>query len=124
MDRVILHSDCNNFYASVECMLNPSLKGKAVAVGGNEEERHGIILAKNEVAKRMGVQTGETLWQARLKCPELVIVPPHYEQYVKISQATREIYYDNTNQVEPFGLDEAWLDVTSRRPSGLRKTMS
>ncbi len=93
-------------------MLNPSLKGKAVAVGGNEEERHGIILAKNEVAKRMGVQTGETLWQARLKCPELVIVPPHYEQYVKISQATREIYYDNTNQVEPFGLDEAWLDVT------------
>lgn len=112
MDRVILHSDCNNFYASVECMLNPSLRGKAVAVGGNEEERHGIILAKNEAAKRMGVQTGEALWQARLKCPELVIVPPHYQQYVKFSAATREIYHDNTNQVEPFGLDEAWLDVT------------
>ncbi len=119
-----MHSDCNNFYASVECMLNPSLKGKAVAVGGNEEERHGIILAKNEVAKRMGVQTGETLWQARLKCPELVIVPPHYEQYVKISQATREIYYDNTNQVEPFGLDEAWLDVTGEDGMGAAERIS
>ncbi len=112
MDRVILHSDCNNFYASVECMLNPSLRGKAVAVGGNEEERHGIILAKNEVAKKQGVKTGETLWQARLKCPDLIIVPPHYEEYVKISEATRQIYNDNTYQVEPFGLDEAWLDVT------------
>ena len=112
MDRVILHSDCNNFYASVECMLNPSLKGKFVAVGGNEEERHGIILAKNEAAKRMGVKTGETLWQAKLKCPDLIIVPPHYEQYIAVSAATREIYHDNTNQVEPFGLDEAWLDVT------------
>ena len=112
MDRVVLHSDCNNFYASVECMLNPSLRGKAVAVGGNEEERHGIILAKNEIAKKMGVKTGEALWQARLKCPDLVIVPPHYERYVEVSAATREIYHDNTNQVEPFGLDEAWLDVT------------
>ena len=112
MDRVILHSDCNNFYASVECMLNPSLRGKAVAVGGNEEDRHGIILAKNEVAKKSGVKTGETLWQARLKCPDLIIVPPHYEEYVKISEATRQIYNDNTYQVEPFGLDEAWLDVT------------
>ena len=112
MDRVILHSDCNNFYASVECMLNPSLRGKAVAVGGNEEERHGIILAKNEVAKKQGVKTGENLWQARLKCPDLIIVPPHYEEYVKISEATRQIYNDNTYQVEPFGLDEAWLDVT------------
>ena len=93
-------------------MLNPSLRGKAVAVGGNEEERHGIILAKNEVAKKQGVKTGETLWQARLKCPDLIIVPPHYEEYVKISEATRQIYNDNTYQVEPFGLDEAWLDVT------------
>ncbi len=93
-------------------MLNPSLRGKAVAVGGNEEERHGIILAKNEVAKKQGVKTGETLWQARLKCPDLIIVPPHYEEYVKISDATRQIYNDNTYQVEPFGLDEAWLDVT------------
>jgi len=112
VDRVILHSDCNNFYASVECMLNPSLRGKAVAVGGNEEERHGIILAKNEIAKKQGVKTGETLWQARLKCPDLIIVPPHYEEYVKVSEATRQIYNDNTYQVEPFGLDEAWLDVT------------
>ncbi len=112
MDRVILHSDCNNFYASVECMLNSSLKGKCVAVGGNEEERHGIILAKNELAKRYGVQTGDTLWQARLKCPDIVIVPPHFDEYIAISRATREIYHDITNQVEPFGLDEAWLDVT------------
>ena len=112
MDRVILHSDCNNFYASVECMLNPSLRGKCVAVGGNEEERHGIILAKNEAAKKFGVQTGEALWQALLKCPDLVIVPPHYDRYIEISGATREIYHDSTNQVEPFGLDEAWLDVT------------
>lgn len=112
MDRVILHSDCNNFYASVECMLDASLRGKCVAVGGNEEERHGIILAKNESAKRCGVQTGDTLWQARLKCPDIVIVPPHYDEYIKISKATREIYHDSTNQVEPFGLDEAWLDVT------------
>ena len=93
-------------------MLNPSLRGKAVAVGGNEEERHGIILAKNEIAKKQGVKTGETLWQARLKCPDLIIVPPHYEEYVKVSEATRQIYNDNTYQVEPFGLDEAWLDVT------------
>ncbi len=93
-------------------MLNPDLKGKCVAVGGNEEERHGIVLAKNELAKRYGVQTGDTLWQARLKCPEIVIVPPHFDEYIAISRATREIYHDNTNQVEPFGLDEAWLDVT------------
>ncbi len=112
MDRVILHSDCNNFYASVECMLDPSLRGKCVAVGGSEEARHGIILAKNELAKRCGVQTGDTLWQARLKCPNIVIVPPHFDEYITISRATREIYHDNTNQVEPFGLDEAWLDVT------------
>ncbi len=112
MDRVILHSDCNNFYASVECMLDSSLRGKCVAVGGSEEARHGIILAKNELAKRCGVQTGDTLWQARLKCPDIVIVPPHFDEYIAISKATREIYHDNTNQVEPFGLDEAWLDVT------------
>ncbi len=112
MDRVILHSDCNNFYASVECMLNPELKGKCVAVGGSEEERHGIVLAKNEIAKRFGIQTGDTLWQARLKCPDVIIVPPHFDEYIAISKAAREIYHDNTNQVEPFGLDEAWLDVT------------
>ncbi len=112
MDRVILHSDCNNFYASVECMLNPSLCGKCVAVGGSEEERHGIILAKNEIAKRYGIRTGDTLWEARLKCPDVVIVPPHFDEYITVSKAAREIYHDNTNQVEPFGLDEAWLDVT------------
>ena len=112
MDRVILHSDCNNFYASVECMLDSSLRGKCVAVGGSEEARHGIILAKNELAKRCGVQTGDTLWQARLKCPDIVIVPPHFDEYIAVSRAAREIYHDNTNQVEPFGLDEAWLDVT------------
>ena len=112
MDRVILHSDCNNFFASVECLLHPELREKCVAVGGSEEARHGIILAKNEAAKKFGVKTAEPLWQARNKCPDLVIVPPHFSDYVRFSKATREIYCDFTDRVEPFGMDEAWLDVT------------
>ena len=112
MERVILHSDCNCFYASVECLKRPELRGKPVAVGGDVEQRHGIILAKNETAKRYGVKTGEALWQARNKCPDLMIVPPVFEDYVKFSALAREIYCDYTDRVEPFGLDEAWLDVT------------
>ena len=112
MERVILHSDCNCFYASVECLKRPDLRGKPVAVGGDVEQRHGIILAKNELAKRYGVKTGEALWQARNKCPDLMIVPPVFEDYVKFSALAREIYCDYTDRVEPFGLDEAWLDVT------------
>ena len=112
MSRVILHSDMNNFYASVECMLDMSLRGHPVAVGGDVENRHGIILAKNYEAKRYGIQTGEALWQAQQKCRTLIIVPPHYEEYMKYSKLAREIYADYTDQIEPYGMDECWLDVT------------
>lgn len=110
--RNILHSDMNNFYASVECMLNPSLKGKPVAVCGSVEERHGIVLAKNYPAKAYGVQTGEAVWQAQQKCPDLVIVPPHFDEYIKYSKLAREVYSRYTNQVEPYGMDECWLDIS------------
>ncbi len=112
MERTVLHSDCNCFYASVECLKHPHLRSKPVAVGGDVEQRHGIILAKNELAKKYGVKTGEALWQARNKCPDLVVVPPVFEDYMKFSALAREIYCDYTDRVEPFGLDEAWLDVT------------
>lgn len=112
MKRRILHCDMNNFYASVECMLNPELKGKAVAVGGSQEERHGIILAKNYAAKAYGVSTGEAIWQAKQKCKDLVVVPPHYEHYIKYSRLAREIYSRFTDKIEPFGMDECWLDIS------------
>lgn len=111
MARSILHCDMNNFYASVECMMDPSLKGKAVAVCGLTEERHGVVLAKNEAAKAFGVKTGEATWEARKKCPALVIVHPHHELYKKYSLLAREIYGRYTDRIEPFGLDECWLDV-------------
>ncbi len=110
--RTILHSDLNNFYASVECLLHPELKGKPVAVAGDVEARHGIVLAKNNEAKAMGVQTAEALWQAKRKCPDIVFVAPHYELYDKYSRWAREIYYEYTDMIEPFGLDECWLDVS------------
>lgn len=112
MERVILHSDMNNYYASVECILNPELKNKHIAVCGNKEDRHGIVLAKNQAAKIMGVKTGEPIWKAKQKCPELKIVPPHYDEYIKYSKLAKEIYYYYTDLVEPFGIDECWLDVT------------
>lgn len=112
MGRSILHCDMNNFYASVECMLDPKLRGKPIAVGGDAEERHGIILAKNYKAKAYGVQTGEALWQAKQKCKDLIIVQPHYEQYLKYSKLARQIYSDYTDQIEPYGMDECWLDLT------------
>ncbi len=112
MERTILHVDCNNFFASVECMLHPELKGKPVAVCGDVEERHGIVLAKNYTAKKFGVTTGEAVWQAKQKCRDLVIVPPHYDEYMKISKAAREIYGSYTDKVEPFGMDECWCDVS------------
>lgn len=112
MERTILHCDMNNFYASVECMLNPRLKGHPVAVGGSEEMRHGIILAKNYEAKKYGIQTGEALWQARQKCPNLIIVPPHYEEYLKYSRLAHEIYSEYTDLIEPYGMDEVWLDLS------------
>ena len=113
MERVILHVDMNNFYASVECMLNPELKNYPIAVCGNQEERHGIVLAKNYKAKAFGVSTGETIWQAKGKCPNLVVVPPHYDEYVKYSKKARAIYERFTDKVEPFGMDECWLDVSA-----------
>lgn len=112
MDRQILHVDCNKFYASVECCMNPDLRDKPVAVGGNEASRHGIVLTKNEIAARYGIGTGETLWSARQKCPDLVVVPPRFSLYTKFSGMVRNILREYTPLVEPFGLDEAWLDVT------------
>lgn len=115
MERVILHADLNNFYASVECLYQPALRGEPVAVAGDPAARHGIVLAKNELAKRWGVQTGDPLWLARQKCPALRFVPPHYDRYLRYSRITREICQEYTSQVEPFGLDECWLDVTGSR---------
>ena len=112
MSRTILHVDCNNFYASVECMLHPELREKPIAVCGEVEERHGIVLAKSYAAKAYGVSTGEAIWQAKQKCPELIIVHPHYDEYLKISEKARQIYGSYTDKVEPFGLDECWCDVS------------
>lgn len=112
MERIILHSDLNNFYASVACRLHPELRAHAVIVGGDPERRHGIVLAKNMRAKACGVKTAEPLWQALQKCPEAVVVPPEFEQYAEFSAQARKIYQDYTDQVESFGIDECWLDVT------------
>ena len=125
MDRIILHSDLNNFYASVECMYDPSIRNVPVAVAGDEEARHGIVLAKNYIAKSYGVATGDPLWKARQKCRDIVFVPPHYDRYIKYSRLVREIYGEYTDQVESFGLDECWLDVTgSTRLFGDGKTIA
>ena len=110
--RTILHSDMNAFYASVEMMLDPKLRGKAVAVCGSTEDRHGIVLAKSNLAKKAGVKTGMVNWEARRLCPDLIVVPPQYDQYLKYSKLAHEIYYRYTDLVEPFGMDECWLDVT------------
>ena len=114
-DRAILHSDLNSFYASVEIRNDPALAGRPVAVGGDEQARHGIVLAANPLAKRHGIRTAETLWSARRKCPELVIVRPHFDEYARASRAVRAIYLDYTSQIEPMSLDEAFLDVTGSR---------
>lgn len=111
-DRVILHCDLNNFYASVACLDNPTVKNFPVGVGGNEKERHGIILAKNYLAKEYGIKTGETIISAKQKCPDLIIVPPNFRRQNLLSRRVREIYKDYTSLIEPFGIDECWLDVT------------
>ena len=113
--RTVLHCDCNGFYASVECIANPELKEVPMAVCGNPENRHGIILAKNELAKRYNIQTAETIWQAKRKCPALVLVEPHHELYAEYSVKINNIYKEYTDLVEPFGIDESWLDVTGSR---------
>ena len=112
MERVILHSDINSCFVSVELISRPELRGQPVAVGGSEAERHGIILAKSEEAKVFGVKTGMTLWQARRLCPELVVLPPHYDRYQEVSELAHGLYAQFTDRQEPFGLDESWLDIT------------
>lgn len=115
-ERTIMHIDMNAFYASVAQHLDPSLRGKAVAVAGDPERRSGIILAKSREAKAAGVKTAETIWQAKQKCPDLVVVPPDYAAYKRYSRLARMIYYEYTDQVEPFGLDESWIDVSGSLP--------
>ena len=112
MDRIILHCDLNSFYASVELRSHPDLRDVPTAVCGDPTSRHGIILAKNEPAKKFGVQTAETIWQARRKCPDLILLPAHHDQYRLWSQRVNAIYERYTDLVEPFGIDESWLDIT------------
>ncbi|MEG1862090.1 MAG: DNA polymerase IV [Oscillospiraceae bacterium] len=112
-ERYILHCDCNSFFASVELLSHPELKDLPVAVGGDAQSRHGIVLAKNEAAKKFGIKTAETLWQAKNKCPDLIILPPHHDLYTKYSHILNDIYNQYTDLVEPFGIDESWLDVTN-----------
>ena len=113
MERVILHCDANAFYASVDCLYTPSIRHSPVAVCGSVEERHGIVLTKNQIAKQFGVQTGEAIWQARQKCPDLICVPPDYGLYIRFSKRMRRIYEEYSDRVESFGLDEAWIDLSS-----------
>ena len=112
MDRIILHCDCNCFYASCELLSRPELRQLPVAVCGDPTERHGIILAKNEPAKRCGVKTAETIYKARQKCPGLILLPPHHQLYDEYSKKINAVYSEYTDLVEPFGIDESWLDVT------------
>ncbi len=112
MERIVLHSDLNNFYASVERLLNPDLIGVPLAVCGSVEERRGIVLAKSEEAKKFGVRTGDTVWQAKRKCPALVTVPPHFSEYMDYSRKVKAIYARYTDLIESYGIDECWLDVT------------
>ena len=112
VERVIFHCDLNSFFASVELLDHPELRHLPVAVCGDPTTRHGIILAKNEPAKRFGVRTAETIWQARQKCPELVLLSSHKEKYYAASRRVNGIYEEYTDLVEPFGIDESWLDVT------------
>lgn len=118
MDRAILHCDLNNFYASVECLYRPELAGLPVAVCGDVELRHGIVLAKNLIAKRAGITTGEAIWQAKQKCPKLVAVTPTFGLYLRFSRSVREIYSRYTPYIEAFGIDECWLDVTDNVRAG------
>ena len=112
-DRIILHCDCNSFFASVETVLEPRYANVPMAVAGDVENRHGIILAKNELAKKYGIKTAETVYSAKQKCRDLVLAAPHYDEYLKYSRMANEIYAGYTDMIEPFGIDESWLDVTA-----------
>lgn len=116
--RTILHSDLNNFYASVESLFHPEYAGCPLVVCGRVEDRHGIVLAKNMIAKKAGVKTGMVLFEAKKLCPNLVCIEAHHDLYLKYSRAVRKIYLEYTDQVEPFGIDEAWLDVTHSNACG------
>ena len=109
---IVLHSDLNNFYASVECVLCPQLRGKPIAVCGDPQARHGIVLAKSEEAKRYGIRTGDVIWEAKRKCPDLIVRPVRFAEYVRRSRQVRDIYARYTDLIEPYGIDECWLDVT------------
>ena len=114
----ILHVDLNNFYASCECLVDASIRNFPVAVCGSQEDRHGIVLAKNYLAKSCGVSTGQTIWQAKKLCPNLVVRQPNFDLYIKYSKKVREILLSYTDLVEPFGIDESWLDVTNSKVFG------
>lgn len=112
--RTILHSDLNNFYASVECLRNPEIRDKPVVVVGSKEDRHGIVLAKNMIAKNLGVKTGDVYWEAKQKCGDaLVEVPADFSTYINVSREVRKIYEDYADRIEAYGIDECWLDVSS-----------
>ena len=111
--RTILHVDANSFYASCECLYRPSIREKPVAVCGDPEARHGIVLTKNQHAKKYGVQTGEAIWQAKQKCPSLVVVPPDYPLYLHMSRRMHEIFGQYSDKVESFGLDESWVEISA-----------
>ena len=110
--RLIFHCDCNNFFASCECLERPELRLVPMAVAGDTESRRGVVVAKNELAKRRGIQTTDTVWQAKKKCPELVFVPPQHELYERVSQQINKIYLSYTDRVEPASIDESYLDLT------------
>ena len=112
-DRNIFHCDCNSFFASVSLLPYPELRDKPVAVGGSSETRHGIVLAKNEAAKKYGIKTAQTIASAKQLCPDLIVLPPQRDRYEYFSKIINEIYNSYTDLVEPFGIDESWLDVTN-----------
>lgn len=112
VERIVIHSDLNNFYASVEKVLNPDLAGLPLAVCGSVEERRGIVLAKSEEAKKYGIKTGDTVWQAKKKCPAVKVISPHFSVYMEYSRKVKAIYARYTDLIESYGIDECWLDVT------------
>lgn len=111
--NIILHSDLNNFYASVECLNKPELKNKPVVVGGSQQDRHGVVLAKNQTAKLLGIKTGMTIHQAKAICPNLISFLPNFQKYVSYSKRVKNIYKKFTDKIESFGIDECWLDITN-----------
>ncbi len=113
LDKVILHVDCNKFFASVECAAHPELKDLPLAVSGSRDARHGIILAANQIASGFGVKTAEPIWQAQIKCPELVFVSPNYPLYEEYSRLFKGICAEYSDRIEPFGIDECWIDISN-----------